>query len=495
MKTNESAADSSLHRQTSGRFAVTPACASWRFSPGSPILHRLLFVWLVVVAVTKEAGAGSALGLSITPPPRRDVITGSLTYAIHVTNQSAFPAENVRVTVELPPSMQFLRATNHYSVAPSISVGESNVVFLYPQVNAGDVARMRVSVLPMVVGPVTKTVSVSASGMPDPISARCGFTVRSIQVSIHDPAMAKEGDTYYLFSSGPGITFYSSKDMVHWRLRGRVFPGEPAWARNVNPAFNGHVWAPDIIRHNGTYHLYYAVSSPGSIRSAIGLITNKTLDPDSPDYGWQDEGIVLQSVPGRDLWNAIDPNVVVDNEGTAWMAFGSFWSGLKLVKLDSKWRAPAHPQEWRSIAKRERSVLVDDLEPGPAEIEGPFIFKKGDYYYLFVSWGLCCRGADSTYRIMVGRSKNVKGPYLDKEGNSMARGGGTLLLGGNPAWPALGHNSAYTFDGKDYLVFHAYEAADNGLQKLKIAEIKWDENQWPVIDEKELFEYESVVVK
>jgi len=455
----------------------------------------LLFVWLLVAAVTREAGAGSALGLSVTPPVRRDVITGSLTYAIHITNQSAFPVEHVRVTVDLPPSMQFLRATNQYSVTPSISVGESNVVFLYPRVNAGDVARMRLSVLPMAVGSVTNTVFVSAPGVQDPISAQSSFTVRSIQVSIHDPAMAKEGDTYYLFSSGPGITFYSSKDMIHWRLRGRVFPVEPAWARNVNPAFNGHVWAPDIIRHNGTYHLYYAVSSPGSIRSAIGLTTNKTLDPDSPDYRWEDKGIVLQSVPGRDLWNAIDPNVVVDNVGTAWMAFGSFWSGLKLVKLDMDWRTPAHPQEWHSIAKRERSVLVDDLEPGPAEIEGPFIFKKGDYYYLFVSWGLCCRGTDSTYRIVVGRSKNVKGPYLDKEGNSMARGGGTLLLGGNPAWPALGHNSAYTFDGKDYIVFHAYEAADNGLQKLKIAEIKWDENQWPAIDEKELFEYESVVVK
>ena len=315
------------------------------------------------------------------------------------------------------------------------------------------------------------------------------------QVDIHDPAMAKEGDTYYLYSSGPGITFYSSKDMVTWKLRGRVFPGEPSWARGVASGFNGHVWAPDIVRREGKYHLYYAVSSPGQNSSAIGVTINTTLDPDSPDYKWEDQGIVLQSVPQRDLWNAIDPNIVVDENGTPWMDFGSFWSGIKLVKLDPSWKAPAEPQEWYSLAKRERSVLVDDRLPGPAEIEGPFIFKKGDYYYLFVSWGLCCRGKDSTYKIMVGRSKDVKGPYLDKEGKSLAEGGGSLLLGGNKDWPGLGHNSAYTFDGKDYLVFHAYEAADNGLQKLKIAEIKWDEKLWPVVDESALDGYKSVLVK
>jgi len=320
------------------------------------------------------------------------------------------------------------------------------------------------------------------------------FTAGARQVDIHDPCMAREGDTYYLYSSGPGITFYSSKDMKVWKLQGRVFPGDPAWAKGVNGAFNGHIWAPDIIRHEGKYYLYYAVSAPGSISSAIGLTINKTLDPKSQDYEWKDQGIVLKSVPHRDLWNAIDPSIIVDEKGTPWMSFGSFWSGIKLVKLDPSWKAPAEPQEWYSIAKRERSVLVNDLVSGPAEIEGPFIFKKGDYYYLFVSWGLCCRGNDSTYKMIIGRSKLLTGPYLDKAGKGMAQGGGTLLLGGNKAWPGLGHNSTYTIDGKDYVVFHAYEAADKGLQKLKILEIKWDEALWPVLDEKGLDEYQSVLL-
>ncbi len=315
------------------------------------------------------------------------------------------------------------------------------------------------------------------------------------QVSIHDPVMAREGNTYYLYSTGPGITFYSSKDMKSWRLRGRIFPGDPVWAKGVAPSFNGHIWAPDIARHDGKYYLYYAVSAFGKNTSAIGVTINRTLDPDSADYQWEDQGIVLQSVPGRDLWNAIDPNIIVGADGVPWMSFGSFWGGLKLVKLAPNWTSIAEPQEWHSIAKRERSVLVADAQAGPAEIEAPFIFQKGDYYYLFVSWDKCCRGKDSTYKMVVGRSKVLTGPYLDQTGRDMAMGGGSLLLAGNKDWAGVGHNSAYTFDGKDYLVFHAYENADNGLQKLKIAEIKWDAEYWPVVDPSVLRDYTSVLIK
>jgi arabinan endo-1,5-alpha-L-arabinosidase len=312
------------------------------------------------------------------------------------------------------------------------------------------------------------------------------------QVSIHDPVMAKEGSTFFLFSTGPGITFFSSTDLKSWKLRGRVFEGEPVWAKQVAPKFNGHLWAPDITRHKGKFYLYYSVSSFGRNTSAIGVTVNRTLNPDSPDYRWEDQGIVLRSVPNRDLWNAIDPNIIVDGEGVAWMSFGSFWGGLKLVKLAPNWISIAEPEEWHSIAKRERSVLANDEDSGTAEIEAPFIFRKGDYYYLFASWDKCCRGKDSTYKMVVGRSKKVIGPYLDKTGKSMALGGGSLVLAGSADWAGVGHNSAYTFDGKDYLIFHAYENADNGLQKLKIAEIKWDEAQWPVIDEAVLRDYISI---
>lgn len=311
------------------------------------------------------------------------------------------------------------------------------------------------------------------------------------QVSIHDPVMAKEGGTYYLFSTGPGITFYSSPDLKTWRRRGAVFPGDPAWARQVAPGFNGHIWAPDIQRHDGKFYLYYSVSAFGRNTSAIGVTVNRTLDPASPDYRWEDQGIVVRSVPNRDLWNAIDPAVIVDDAGTPWMSLGSFWGGLKLVKLAPDWKSLAEPQEWHSIAKRERSVLLDDAQPGPAEIEAPFIFRKNGYYYLFVSWDKCCRGKDSTYKMMVGRARAVTGPYLDKAGRDLAQGGGSLLLAGDDQWAGVGHNSVYTFDGKDYLVFHAYENADNGLQKLKIAELAWDAEGWPVVDPAVLANYVS----
>jgi arabinan endo-1,5-alpha-L-arabinosidase len=317
------------------------------------------------------------------------------------------------------------------------------------------------------------------------------FSAGAAQVSVHDPVMAKEGGKYYLFSTGPGITFYSSADMVQWKPEGRVFPGEPAWARRAAPSFNDHIWAPDIQHHNGKFYLYYSVSGFGKNTSGIGVTTNATLDPRAPNYRWEDQGMVLQSVPGRDLWNAIDSNVVEDGKGTAWMTFGSFWSGIKLVKLDETWTHLAEPQEWHTIARRERPAFLADDKAGPAEIEGPFIFKKDGWYFLFVSFGKCCQGANSTYHVMVGRSKDVTGPYLDRSGRDMAQGGGSLVIEGDKDWKALGHNSAYTFDGKDYLVMHAYETADHYKQKLKVMEMKWDKDGWPTVDPKDLNRYTS----
>jgi arabinan endo-1,5-alpha-L-arabinosidase len=183
--------------------------------------------------------------------------------------------------------------------------------------------------------------------------------------------------------------------------------------------------------------------------------------------------------------------VIVDEQGQTWMSFGSFWSGLKIFKLNDDWTRPAEPQEWHSIAKRDQAPVNISTHAGPGEIEAPFIFKKGGYYYLFASWGLCCKGANSTYHLVVGLSKHVTGPYLDKTGKDMNEGGGSLLVNGNKKWVGVGHNSAYHWDGKDYLILHAYETADNYLQKLKILNIHWDKEAWPFVNEKELDTYVS----
>jgi arabinan endo-1,5-alpha-L-arabinosidase len=315
------------------------------------------------------------------------------------------------------------------------------------------------------------------------------------QVEVHDPVMAKDGNKYYVFSTGPGITFYSSTNMTDWKPEGRVFAGQPAWAKSVAPSFDGHIWAPDVHRHNGKFYLYYSVSGFGKLTSGIGVTVNKTLDRKSPDYKWEDQGLVLQSVPGRDLWNAIDPNIVTDDQGAAWMSFGSFWSGLKLVKLDASHTRLAEPQEWKTIAARARPAFTADDSGGPAEIEAPFIFKKNGYYYLFASWGLCCQKENSTYHVVVGRARDVTGPYVDKDGKDMAKGGGSLVIAGDKDWKALGHNSAYSFDGKDYMVLHAYETADRYQQKLKVLEMKWDKDGWPVVEQAELNRYQSKLVR
>lgn len=301
-------------------------------------------------------------------------------------------------------------------------------------------------------------------------------------IPVHDPVMIKQDNMYYLFCTGKGVAMWSSKDMKNWKFEQEVFDKSPEWTEKVVPGFDGHMWAPDISYHNGEYYLYYSVSAFMKNTSAIGVATNKTLHPNDPNYKWVDHGIVIQSVPGRDQWNAIDPNLAFDKQGQPWLAFGSFWEGLKIVKLNQDLKSIAeNPQEWHTIARRPRTFELDERDPGDGAVEAPFIFEKGDYYYLFASFDLCCRGENSTYKMVVGRSKELTGPYLDKEGKSMTQGGGSLVMEGNENWFGVGHNSTYTFEGQDYLIFHGYDANDGGKAKLRIEKLSWDENGWPVV--------------
>ena len=185
------------------------------------------------------------------------------------------------------------------------------------------------------------------------------------------------------------------------------------------------IWALPINNVGGEFRLYYSVSTFGSNQSVIGLTTNKTLNPSSPDYKWIDQGLVFASTK-QDDFNAIDPNLAVDANGDMWMSFGSFWSGIKMRKLDVRTgKLSSDDTALYSLASRPRTAELK------AEIEAPFIVRNGNYYYLFVSYDRCCRGAQSTYKIMVGRSDKITGPYLDKTGKPMMDGGATLLLEGN----------------------------------------------------------------
>ncbi len=167
-----------------------------------------------------------------------------------------------------------------------------------------------------------------------------------------------------------------------------------------------------------------------------------------------------------DDFNAIDANVVLDQQGTPWLSFGSFWGGLKLAKL-------------ASTGVRADDILIDlAARPGSA-IEAPFIVYRAPYYYLFASFDFCCRGVDSSYRTVVGRSRSVTGPYLDRTGLDMRAGGGTPVVQGDSRWRGPGHNAILKRSDRYFNIYHAYDAKNGGIPTLRVSELVWQEG-WPV---------------
>ena len=305
---------------------------------------------------------------------------------------------------------------------------------------------------------------------------------------VHDPVMAYEDGVYYLYCTGHGITQMTSTDRQHWTLsREGVLPNGkiPAWTHDRVPGFETHIWAPDVVKYRGKWYMGYSCSTFGKNTSAIGLLSNKRL---SDKDGWKDEGCIIASRGNRDNWNAIDPNFIIDEKGKPWMTWGSFWDGIQLIPLD-KTMHPKKGAKPQAIARRH-AVGDASAEPNPTSkfagtnaIEAPFIMRHGGYYYLFVSWDYCCRGIKSNYRVAVGRSKNVSGPYLDRDGKPMLEGGGTLLLEGDKKeYEALGHCSAYSFSDGDVFFCHGYSVAKNGASILVQKRIEWTEDGWLTLE-------------
>jgi arabinan endo-1,5-alpha-L-arabinosidase len=305
----------------------------------------------------------------------------------------------------------------------------------------------------------------------------------------HDPSIAKDGETWYLFGTANGpnrkgdLPIRCSQDLHHWRLCGSVFEKIPDWITQQSPATK-ELWAPDISYFNGEFHLYYAFSVFGKNTSGIALLTNKTLNPSSPDFHWVDHGLVLRSRL-EDDFNAIDPNLVIDEKGQAWLAFGSFWSGIKMRQIDPKTGllSTTHTKLY-SLASRKRPQNPPPNPPGlPGDwqaVEAPFIIHHSDYFYLFVSWDLCCRGTKSNYKTMVGRSRSVTGPYVDASGTPMLEGGGTPLLLANSRWIGPGGESLLQQKDGDIIVYHAYDGT-TGNAYLQISTVAWV-NGWPKVE-------------
>jgi len=287
---------------------------------------------------------------------------------------------------------------------------------------------------------------------------------------VHDPVMIKQGDTYYIFSTGKGISIKTSKDRIHWKNAGRVFDSTalPAWRTAGIPNQDGSFWAPDIHFYKGKYHLYYSVSAWMNFNSSVGYATNTTLNPRDPAYHWTDEGEVISYKNGGEGVNVIDPNVLMDNDGREWLIYGSYKAGLRLVELN-----PATGK----LFSETPSLTTITTSLG----EGSYIIKGNGYYYVFASRGKCCAGLASTYQIVMGRAKNIQGPYLTKEGESWLDNKYSLFLAGDSSEPGRGHNGFFTEHDTTFIVYHAYTRSANGTPLLNIKPVYADEQGWPTM--------------
>lgn len=315
-------------------------------------------------------------------------------------------------------------------------------------------------------------------------AGQAGVEVSSLQgdlTPVRDPAIMRQGKTYYLFSTDPGrptsagnLPIRCSEDLLNWRLCGHVFSTMPSWAQRAVPKAT-NLWAPDISFFNGIYHLYYSASAPGVQQSVIGLATNKTLDSSNPAYGWEDHGLVLASHPGDDF-NAIDANILVDRDRRIWLTYGSSWSGIKQREVD-----PATGMLLRSAG----APFSLAFRPDHRTVEGPSLLFHGGFYYLLLSFGSCCNPdlSKDDYRESVGRSESPHGPFVGREGHPLMRGAGTVLLEGNADWVAPGGGTAWTDaeSGETLIVFHALDAAHKGRATLRIKPVHWQDG-WPVLN-------------
>jgi len=308
---------------------------------------------------------------------------------------------------------------------------------------------------------------------------------------IHDPALIKDGGVWYVFSTGyikreqgGTIRIATSRDRGRtWKSAGSVWDEIPAWIdrhyADAGKTLPENLWAPEIVKHGGTYYLYYSASTFGGNDSITALATNTTLDATDPDYRWVDRGTVVTS-PAANLsgtanleFNAIDAGVISDRAGKPWMAIGSFWNGIFVVPLS--WPSGKPVKGWRAKAVQLAERPGVQFDP----IEAPYPVRHGKYYYLFTSWDFCCRGADATYKIAVGRSTQVTGPFRDKTGALLLDGGGTVLLQGQGKRAGAGGQSV----SKNTLAYHYYDGANRAapyIPTLGLKRIRWT-NGWPTL--------------
>jgi arabinan endo-1,5-alpha-L-arabinosidase len=286
------------------------------------------------------------------------------------------------------------------------------------------------------------------------------------QFGIHDPStVVRSGGKFYTY--GTGGSSLVSVDGWTWNR------GAPLPRRGL---------APDIIHIGDRYYVYVAANIGAQPKAAINMIWNKTLDPDSPDYKWEEGGVVASS-DGVEDCNAIDPGVFLDpTDGRLWLVYGSYFGYIRLIELDPNTGKRLKPND------KPRDLAIN--------CEASDLMYHDGWYYLLATHGSCCRGADSGYNIRVGRAKKVTGPFLDNEGVDMIQGGGKLFLGSSGRVVGPGHFGLLDL-GDGVQKFSTHYEADldrGGASVLDIRPLLWKDG-WPVAGDnfKEgVYELESV---
>lgn len=305
-------------------------------------------------------------------------------------------------------------------------------------------------------GPVGDADAVTAASSAD----YPGPGVVSGDTFAHDPEVIKQGGRYLMAFTANGVGLKTSTDRTAWTDIGAAFPNGAPWTTEWTGG-DLNLWAPELKFANGQYYLWYSASSFGSNKSAIFLATS----PTGASGSWTDRGVVVESTSSDDF-NAIDPDVVQDHEGNWWMSFGSFWSGIKQIQLDP------------NTGHRSGSAFHSIASRGGGAIEAPSIHLRNGHYYLYVSFDRCCQGASSTYKVMVGRSRSVNGPFVDAAGTPMMNGGGTEVLSSHGSIHGPGHQTVLADSDADVLFYHYYR--DDGVAQLGINLLRYN-NGWPVV--------------
>ena len=309
--------------------------------------------------------------------------------------------------------------------------------------------------------------------------------------SVHDPSILKVGDTYYMYSTGiigDGVELRTSTDLVSWTYVSSFeeqHDNELKVSAVMTATGNAmsNIWAPDVVQVGDEYWMFYSCSGVGSRNSCIALA--KATSPTGP-FTYQ--GIVIQTSNSTvSNMNAIDACIEYDQAGNMWMAYGSFFGGIRVVQLDKTTGfVKSNGDEGTLIASRPSSI-------DNGAVEGPIIRYHDGYYYLFVAYDSLLgpeRNGGGSYHIRVGRSTTINGEYVDQDGVSMKQAGETTgyKLTANykfdnaTGWWAVGHCDIYEdTNGKWIYASHARINGNENAPYSFIHQLTWNEEGWPLI--------------